>query len=258
MSLLNELIEKLKCFTVDDTLHFEEMFDEQFHALKYLHSKSINDAVFLSLVVLNALISYQLSCSGERYWWEFARYFSNMKNIQFENIPEVFIEFLSKTTCGRRLRSQKISRIRRAWNVVKQYATRIDWLIKNQKTFSLKLARALNSAASAKTIVFSVKMLNYALRIVTKRKIISPMSVDIPLDSRIRTISKVLGVENSLEFWRMTSRRLGIPPLHLDSLLWIGFRLADHIEDISKFLEDRRIVEFLMVMRKIKQSLSHR
>jgi len=258
LSLLGELIDVLSRFTVDDVLHFEEMYDEQFHALRYLYSKSTNNDVFIALVLMNSTVSYQLSCSGERWWWEFARYFSDIKSISLEKLPEKFAMFLSESRCGGRLRQQKLSRIRRAWSLIRLYAQRLEWLIKNQKTFTIKLARTLNASVSAKTIVFTAKMLNYALRIVTKQRIVAPMELDIPLDSRIRAISKALCIEDPLTFWRELSRKLRIPPLHLDSLLWVGFRLAEDPSIIEKFIGDRKLAEYIEVMRKIREAMRSR
>lgn len=251
--LLNKLIEKLQGFTIESVLNFEETFDEQFHALKYLHEKLASEKVFLGLVILNALVSYQLNCTAERYWWEFARYFSTTKNHNLEKLPEIFIEFLNRTECGSRLKTQKILRAKRAWKAIVKRINDVDWLLHNQRTFMLELSEALNSKPSSKTIVFAMKMLNYALRITTGRRIVAPMSIDIPLDSRILKISKALGIENPLEFWRKLSRRLEIPPPHLDSLLWIGLRIAPNVDQIETFIRDKRLIEFLLVMKEVHE-----
>lgn len=256
-SLLGRLTEKLQGFTIEKVLRFEEIYDEQFHALKYLYEKLGNKVIFLGLVVLNALVSYRLNCVAERYWWEFARYFSMVKNISLENLPDYFIEFLNKSTCGSRLREQKILRVKRSQDVIRRRINQINWLLKNQRTFMLELSEALNTKPSSKTIVFAIKMLNYALRIITGQKIVAPMSIDIPLDSRIIKISRVLKIKNPLEFWRRLSRKLGIPPLHLDSLLWIGLRIAPDIENLRKFLSDEKLVEFLLIMREIHDLIQH-
>lgn len=222
---IEELIEILKSISIVDILEFEENYDEQFIALKYMYFHMADPKKFVSLVVVNALVCYQLSCTGEKYWWEFARHFAG-GDVDIASLPEPFIDFILGSKCNRRLRNIKISRILRIWPLIVRYTDSIEWLIKNQWQFAKIIAQNLKTKLSSKTIVFMVKMLNYALRIVTNKRIVAPFEADIPLDSRIRRISKNLGIKEPLLFWREISGIVGIPCLHIDSLLWISSRLA--------------------------------
>ena len=77
------------------------------------------------------------------------------------------------------------------------------------------LSENLRQEKSAKTLVFAVKMFIYACRIATGGKLVAPFEIEIPLDVRLRKIAP------SLEFWRNLSREVNIPPLHLDTLVWV-------------------------------------
>jgi DNA-(apurinic or apyrimidinic site) lyase len=58
-------------------------------------------------------------------------------------------------------------------------------------------------------------MFIYACRIATGGELGAPFEIEIPLDVRLRKIAP------SLEFWRNLSREVNIPPLHLDTLVWV-------------------------------------
>ncbi len=242
-----DLIEIIESFSIGEVLDFEEKYDGQFHALKYLYSKIGVPEIFVFLVVLNALSSYQLSCIGERYWWEFSRYFSQNPPPLYR-LPEAFIGFLRSSDCNRRLIEQKTRRVGRVAPVVRKRIRNIDWLVKNQRDFVSEIAKALESSLDAKTIAFSAKMLNYALRIITRRKFPAPRSIPIPVDSRIMKISKKLEISNPRAFWTDISKHCGIPPLHIDSLLWTGLRLAR--ENIGLSLLDNKTRSLVVFLRK--------
>jgi N-glycosylase/DNA lyase len=57
---MEKLYEKLKNYTLEDALKFEES-DRQFKALKRLEKHFVNKEEFLALIISNALICYQLS-----------------------------------------------------------------------------------------------------------------------------------------------------------------------------------------------------
>jgi len=221
---MEELIKILKSISIVDIFEFEENYDEQFMAIKHMYFYMKDPKKFVSLVVVNALVCYQLNCTGEEYWWEFSHYFAG-RDLSTRNVSELFIGFISKSRCNRRLRNIKIRRIRKIWPLIVRHINDIEWLVENQWQFAKIISDGLRTKLSSKTIVFMVKMLNYALRIVTNKRIVAPFEADIPLDSRIERISESLGIKNPLLFWREVSRIVGIPCLHIDSLLWISLRL---------------------------------
>jgi N-glycosylase/DNA lyase len=57
---MQELYDKLKNYSLDDVLKLEET-DRQFIALKNLEKNIENKELYLSLIILNSIICYQLS-----------------------------------------------------------------------------------------------------------------------------------------------------------------------------------------------------
>ena len=70
------LYSKLKRYNLQDALYIEKS-DRQFLALQDLwRSKKLNRENYLSLILSNSIVCYQLSSTGENYWEEFSQYFS--------------------------------------------------------------------------------------------------------------------------------------------------------------------------------------
>jgi len=77
-------------------------------------------------------------------------------------------------------------------------------------------------------MVFAVKMFGYGARIVFGKLITYPLSIPIPVDSRIRKISKLSKIgklgkkltdKEIQKYFQKLAEKFKIPPLHLDSLL---------------------------------------
>ncbi len=251
MDLRTKLYDVLKEFSLDDIFDFEENYDEQYLALRNLHYSIKNPSIYLSIIILNAVVSYQLNCSGEAYWWEFSHYYSKRPPPD-NNVGEEMRRFIIVSKCNRRLINQKIKRIEKAAKYVVDICR--DWrrLIENQEIIAYQLAGILNTDPDSKTIVFAVKMLNYGLRILTGKKLPAPFGVDIPLDSRIIKISKKLGLKEPRAFWRDLSRRINIPQLHIDSLLWVGYRLASNKPQV----DDKRLSKLIRLLQELLSSNS--
>lgn len=82
------------------------------------------------------------------------------------------------------------------------------------------IAEALGSPKTAKTVVFAVKMFGYAGRIAFGEFVPYPMEIDIPEDVRIKAYTERITNEPPVSFWRRVAEETGIPPLHIDSILW--------------------------------------
>lgn len=201
------LLKLLSQFTLEEALLLER-HDRQYRALEKLHSSLGDNGLFLKLVLVNALMSYQLPTKGENYWETFAEFFSKNPD------PKKFEEFLR--LYNNRFLSSKLKRLKRVLKAVEKL--RREELVefcKNPKGLLNYLSETLNQPPEAKTLVFAVKMFIYACRIATGKKIVAPFEIDIPLDLRLKRISE------DLNFWRATAREIGIPPLHLDALVWV-------------------------------------
>jgi len=240
---VQNLIEILKNFSLKEVLEIEERFDEQFKALKYLYDNLISKNHFCVLVLLNALISYQLSGTGEQYWWEFSKYFAQVKEIS--NPVDALVDFLRNSKFNMRLINQKVSRLRKLRYIINIIYNESSYYANAPVLLQHKIAKTLNTSADAKTVVFAIKMFNYACRIMFNRDYILPFEISIPVDIRIRRISERLGVSiNIVGFWNEIAKIVNIPPLHLDSLLWITLGLIRRKTEI-KNSKLNRLARFL-------------
>lgn len=234
MSLLDEISNH----NLQEILLIEEN-DRQFLALKKswenikqticpLHDKNKIGDFFLLMVLQNSLISYQIAGSGEQRWEEFGGRLS----LDFIDLftgfllwnasHERFYNLMKSSKYNKRLYNIK------AWRLKKFHEKNIltDDMYSyynDMEKLMEKLAKIMKSDKNSKTIVFAVKMFGYGARIVFDEYIKYPMSISIPVDSRIRRIfldkyGKMTDKEILLEAQRL-SEKSGIPPLHLDSFL---------------------------------------
>nr|7OLB_A Chain A, N-glycosylase/DNA lyase [Pyrococcus abyssi GE5]7OLI_A Chain A, N-glycosylase/DNA lyase [Pyrococcus abyssi GE5]7OLI_B Chain B, N-glycosylase/DNA lyase [Pyrococcus abyssi GE5]7OUE_A Chain A, N-glycosylase/DNA lyase [Pyrococcus abyssi GE5]7OUE_C Chain C, N-glycosylase/DNA lyase [Pyrococcus abyssi GE5]7OUE_E Chain E, N-glycosylase/DNA lyase [Pyrococcus abyssi GE5]7OUE_G Chain G, N-glycosylase/DNA lyase [Pyrococcus abyssi GE5]7OY7_A Chain A, N-glycosylase/DNA lyase [Pyrococcus abyssi len=202
---------------IEGARFIEENIDEQFKALRYL-SKGIDSETFVKLVIANSLVSYQLTGKGEQWWWEFAKYFYGR---DVKSIYLAYKEFLPNSRFNRRLIPQKLSRIRRVETFLSTLTEeRIEEYYGDMSSLWGSIARALGVDKESKTVVFSVKMFGYAARIVLSTFNPYPMEIPIPEDSRIVKLTKKLTNEKPRKFWMKIARESGVPPLHIDSILW--------------------------------------
>ena len=72
---LKRLSQVLKEFSLEDALRLEK-FDRQYRALENLYNSLRDEGLSLKLVLVNALLSYQLPTKGEIYWENFSRFFA--------------------------------------------------------------------------------------------------------------------------------------------------------------------------------------
>ncbi|WP_456435239.1 N-glycosylase/DNA lyase [Thermovibrio ammonificans] len=208
----NSLLEALAAFTADDARLIEE-YDRQFRALKRLYASMNDPELFLKLVVLNALLSYQLSMRGEEYWEKFSDFFSSGRGL------EEFPEFLR--LYNRRFIGAKLKRFEKALRCVEElFKEGVEPLAEDLSAFVGRLATCMGQKESAKTVVFAAKMFLYGYRVAFGREPHGIEGVEIPLDSRL---SKLLP---SVKGWRELAEVVGIPPVHLDAVIWVPMGMS--------------------------------
>jgi len=246
LNKINILISLLKELTIEDVRFIEENLDEQYKALNYLYRSINNKKSFPFLVLLNSLVSYQLSTKGEDYWWEFANYFSN-KDLKDE--VENIIKFIIESKGNKRFLSTKIKRLQKIKEYKDYIKNKYDYFYENMIELRNFLSNIFQQKKEAKTIVFSVKMFGYTMRIYTKKFIPYPFEIAIPVDSRIKKITKKFTDENPISFWFKISKEVKIPPLHLDSILWTLFgKNYDELSSIS-FEKRNILIEIARLVR---------
>lgn len=236
-----ELGKKLSVIGLERILILEEQ-DPQFLAMKNL-SKISDVKIVCTLALMNALVSYKLSSKGENYWMEFSKYFSINPPTDWNSLPEIMLSFMKNSKGNRILIEQKYSRLKvlKSSGFLADLKEKFDYYINNLEILRYHLAKSLNTDVNSKTIVFATKMLYYAFRASTGRIVILPMSIPIPIDLRIATMSYITGIiniepsvkslqesadlimknyENAQKAWNIVAQTSQIPPLHIDSIIW--------------------------------------
>ncbi|MBW9223814.1 N-glycosylase/DNA lyase [Methanothermococcus sp. SCGC AD-155-E23] len=214
---VNRLKDIIKSLGIESARLIEEKIDLQYTYLKNLKER-IDEELFLKLILLNALVSYQLSTTGERWWREFSEY--RWESIS-EDVVEEYVKFLSNSRGNRRFLEGKIKRVYKLRHFLDTLSLeRCENYYNNMESLRNALARVLNTRGDAKTVVFAVKIFGYGGRMVFNKFIPYPYSVEIPRDSRIEGYTRRFTDGDVIKFWSEVARDTGVPPLHIDSLLW--------------------------------------
>ncbi len=222
--------------------------DPQYRALEHLVNRIGDCGSTALLAVLNALSAYQLSASGEEYWWEFARYLFTPSDP--DSLARSFISFLASSRGNVASKDKKISRVRRliaSQTHIEIYA-KMGEISKNLESLRLLLSRSLGKTGYEKTIVFAVKMFYYVSRICGYKPVL-PKNIEIPVDRRVAAVTYSSGIAdtsrpNPVEeimrnyreaqrAWAVVSEISGIPMINLDSIIWL----------CGKYVRDEKGVE---------------
>ena len=93
----------------------------------------------------------------------------------------------------------------------------------------LDLSKVMNQKPEAKTIVFATKMFSYGARNIYDLEYFSE-NIMIPIDSRLENLYKKYSLSTEgfsplqiKEFYINLSKKLNIPLLHLDAILWVNY-----------------------------------
>jgi len=248
---MQELYKKLEKYDLKDAIKFEEN-DRQFIALRKLkpspnlsqRERNIWIANYLFLIIANALICYQLSGKWEDYWEEFSEYalITPYSYVLFQCTPpekggfvtqkqsilDFFEKFLPNSKNNKRFVKIKLKRIEKLLPFFENFTWKQEYYYENMIVLRDDLAEIMNQRYDAKTIVFAVKMFSYWARSYYNRIIYFPDSINIPIDSRlIKIFEKYSPHPNPLpkgegikQFYSDLSKKLWIPELHLDAILW--------------------------------------
>ncbi len=206
-------------------MEIEETVDPQYSAVSSLCVLHDPETVF-RLTVANAAVSYRLLGKGEEHWMYFSRFFSS-------SLGDVCSELERYVVTSPYLRLAREARLRR---VRKLCGIRLCDVLDLWRTVAERLGADRNS----KTVVFSAKMGGYALRACGVWRSPFPMEIPIPVDYRVARLSVRLGlfkggVHEALKryldvqgAWWQVARESSVPPLHIDTLIWLAGRMVLH------------------------------
>lgn len=211
-----------------------EQNDPQFLALQKAWNKikDKNENLFLFLAIQWALVSYQLSGTWELWRQEFGEKISLDRTFlqKLKENDDWWFNFLTNSKYNKRLYNMKISRIKK-FNKI--FSSEIDFkkYENDLSKFNIDLAKTMKTKPDNKTIVFAVKIFSYAYQIVFEKEMLFPMSIPIPVDSRLTKIYKLenpwiskTSQKEIQNYFQKISQKFNIPPLHLDSVLWLDYR----------------------------------
>lgn len=72
---VDKFVEGFKELGIECVRIIEEKVDFQFDVFRYFCENLNDDEIFIKLVIVNFIVSYQLSGKGEDWWWEFLKCF---------------------------------------------------------------------------------------------------------------------------------------------------------------------------------------
>lgn len=221
---MQKLLEKLKNISLNEAIKIEES-DLQFFALKNLYKNIKNKDIYLTLIISNAIICYQLSSSWEKYWEEFSEYFSKNEVLKNDLIQKLWI-FITNSKWNKRFVETKIKRLEKLKPFLDEFIWNEKYFYENMEKLCEKLAKTMNQKTTDKTIVFAVKMFSYWARNYFDKFIEFPFSISIPIDSRLTNLYETYNEDKDLKiytFYDILSQKTNISPLHLDAVLWVNY-----------------------------------
>ncbi len=220
---MQELYNKLKKYSLDDTIQIEES-DRQFKALTKLYKNIKNIDLYLALIISNSIICYQLSWKWEDYWEEFSNYFSNIY-IKNESLLEEVWNFIKQSKNNNRFIDTKIKRLEKLKPFLEIFIWNEEEFYNDMEKLRGDLAKTMKQKKDAKTIVFAVKMFSYWARNYFNKLNYFPEKINIPIDSRLISLFEKYkwDYDNIDKFYFDLSKKLDIPELHLDAILWVNY-----------------------------------
>lgn len=227
-------------FSLDDILAIEHN-DKQFVVLENARYNINSDRqsdkeLFVFLVLQCAIVGFQIAWSGPLWREEFAvkiqSNWNTLQELQYDNVDRWY-QFLTTSKYNKRLYNNKRKRLEKftiAHTALVQKQSLTDYY-ETMSELRKKLSDAMKQDPHNKTMAFAIKMYGYATRIVTRKFINYPMDIAIPLDSRLRAIAiqQDKQYETAIDreiilYYQWLAEYYQIPPLHLDSLIWIDYR----------------------------------
>jgi DNA-(apurinic or apyrimidinic site) lyase len=195
----------------------------------------------LYLVIQCALVGYQIAWSGENWRNEFGQKITTDRQIlqktwkNKEDNHNWRYDFLTTSKYNKRIYNIKTKRIQK-FNKTLNTENNFYQFWNDLEKLNNTLAKTMNAKVDNKTITFATKMFGYAYEIISWQDTIYPMSINIPLDSRLKTIylntvplnkEELKGdIKNNKidSYFQNLSQKHNIPPLHLDSILRLDYR----------------------------------
>lgn len=211
------------------------------------------DVVTAAVIILGvSLVSYQLSRKGEEHWKWLLSLIRKSTPSGLDDAFRMLKLFVMQSPSLMRLRRSRLGRIDRfIRSFVPAYVNKFPFIWQDLHSIWLLLSREMSSPRDSKTIVFAIKMYYYVLKAL-EVYINPPMEIPIPADYRVCLVSLTSGIVSAYprptgpKEYRSLARLLkakkqglvrsvwadicgcvNVPPLRIDSLLWIFGGIID-------------------------------
>ncbi|AFA38237.1 Uncharacterized protein conserved in archaea [Pyrobaculum oguniense TE7] len=239
-SRLEKVAETLRHLGIVAVLQMEKR-DPQYRAVCDV-VKTHGELAGARLALMNALVSYRLSGKGEEHWLYFGQYFAER---DIRDFCWDFLEYIDTSPylkVGRETRKKRILKVCR-------YVPDLEDLSATLR----QLSQLLSADPEQKTLVFAIKMLNYAYMCSRGVDRLLPFDIPIPVDYRVAHLTWCAGLlelrpEEAMRsyrevqrVWDVVARKSGIPPLHIDTVLWLAGRAVlygENIHDVPQHIID--------------------
>ena len=220
---MQELYNKLKKYSINDAIIIEES-DRQYIALKDMYNNIRDKKNYLSFILANAIICFQLSWKWEDYWEEFGSYYINA-NIEKEEIIEELWSFIKQSKNNKRFVETKLKRLEKLKSFLEEFIWKEEEYYNDMEKLRDSLAKTMKQKKDAKTIVFAVKMFSYWARNMFNKLVYFPENITIPVDSRLINLFEKYKWDyiDINKFYFDLSKLLKIPELHLDAIVWVNY-----------------------------------
>jgi DNA-(apurinic or apyrimidinic site) lyase len=237
---VREVSELLSILGPYKLMELEERLDPQFKALKRL-AQVVGKGWASVYALLVSLVSYKLLMRGEEWWDCMSSFIASRRggrppSSTRDAVDDViwFIDNCRGSALARDARKRRILKVyTSSRELLEKLALDPEYFYSNMEVMVKALARALDVEEWRKTVVFTAKMVYYAIRDPGDRRLVN-LNIPIPVDTRVACASYSSMVveagsymevmrspKPAQEAWNEVSRRTGIPVLNLDSLLWL-------------------------------------
>ena len=145
------------------------------------------------------------------------------------------IFFLLNSKNNKRFIETKLKRVKKLENFYLEFLEKTKYFYENMKILLNILSKIMNQKLDAKTIIFAIKMFSYWARNIFDFKKFS-REINIPIDSRLEKLykkysfhsisfeeKKIIKNKEIKKFYSELSKKLDIPLLHLDAILWVNY-----------------------------------
>ncbi|MGQ4916065.1 MAG: N-glycosylase/DNA lyase [Candidatus Asgardarchaeia archaeon] len=215
-------------------------------------AKKEDESTLYAISICAGLVDYQLLKGGaERLWSTLYDVYTQFGKIDAnENRLYNLFETFLKQPINARLREQKLNRLKKLFDsgLIANMLKNPERYIQEPQTTWITIARILNNPPYAKTVVFSMKVLDLAHYVLKNRYLNFPSNIPIPLDLHVKAVAVYSGIvtfgatnAEIKKAWIQVLYEVNkkITPktnlLRLDSVIWQAGKIISKSKGLKKY-----------------------